>query len=529
VTSQEPTAALRAIGRDAARLLGQFSPIILSNRAPFELTSAGRLVPGAGGLVKALTSLANATKASWVSAARTDTERDLALSGGRLSSDADGDDGFPIYLAHADPDAYQLHYTVISNPLLWFAHHYLWNIAIEPVVDRGIYRAWFDGYCVVNAAIAELAISVSRRLPRRPLFMTQDYQLYLAPALIRSALPDAAMQHFIHVPWPEPRYMKVLPSAMREAIFRGLLANDIIGLQTSLDVHNFLRCCVELMGLRVAEAEGAIFYGGRLVWVRAYPVSIDVEAMRQLAESPRVQELEAEVGSWRPEKLIVRVDRTDPAKNLIRGFLAYERLLEDHPEYRGRVTLWAFLQPSRQDVEAYQEYLDQVRSTVDRINSRFRNEAWEPTRLDLGEDIHRALAAYRSYDVLLVNPILDGMNLVAKEGPIVNQRLGVLVLSESAGAHEELGAYGLSINPFDVEVTARAIHQALGMSAADRAERSDAINQIVAANDVARWIRHQLEDIRAITLPLRGLPATVDAEPNGISGAMPTESIVEQA
>jgi len=525
VTSPEPTAALRAIGRDASRLLGQFSPIILSNRAPFELTPAGRLVPGAGGLVKALTSLAKATGAPWVSAARTDAERDLALSGGRLRSDPDGDDGFPIHLAHADRDAYQLHYAVISNPMLWFAHHYLWNIAIEPIVDRDVYRAWFEGYCVVNAAIAGLAISVSRELPRRPLFLTQDYQLYLAPDLIRSALPDAAMQHFVHVPWPEPRYIKVLPSAIRDAIFRGLLANDIIGLQTSLDVHNFLRCCVELMGLRVAEAEGAIFYGGRLVWVRAYPVSIDVDAMRQLAESPRVKELEAEVGSWRSDKLIVRVDRTDPAKNLIRGFLAFERLLEDHPEYRGQVTLWAFLQPSRQDVGAYQQYLDQVRSTVDRINSRFQNEGWEPIRLDLGEDIHRALAAYRSYDVLLVNPILDGMNLVAKEGPIVNKRLGVLVLSESAGAHEELGSYALSINPFDVEVTAQALHRALQMSSSDRAQRSDAINQLVAANDVARWIRHQLEDIRSIVPPLHGLPTAPDALPNTTPRATPTKGV----
>jgi trehalose 6-phosphate synthase len=515
VSATEQTPALQAIAGDAARLLGQFSPIILSNRAPVEVTSSGTLVSGAGGLVKALTSLANATKASWVSAARTDLEREMAAAGIPLSSETDPGQAFPIFFANTETDAYQLHYTVISNPLIWFAHHYLWNIAIEPIIDKSIYRAWFDGYRVVNAAVAETAVSISRQLPRRPLFLTQDYQLYLAPELIRSALPDAVMQHFVHVPWPEPRYMKVLPAVMREAIFRGLLANDVIGLQTSLDVNNFLRCCVELMGLRVAEAEGAVLYGGRLVWIRAYPVSIDVDAMRQLGDSPRVRELEAEVAAWRPEKLIVRVDRTDPSKNLIRGFLAYERLLDDHPEYLGRVALWAFLQPSRQDVDAYQEYLEMVMSTVEYINTRFRTADWEPIRLDLGEDIHRALAAYRSYDVLLVNPILDGMNLVAKEGPVVNQRSGVLVLSESAGAHEELGAYGLSINPFDVEITARAMHRALQMSPAERAERSDAINQIVATNDVARWIRYQLEDIRSTTPPLRGLSSSPDERTNG--------------
>src|SRR5260370_38516383 len=196
---------------------------------------------------------------------------------------------------------------------------------METVGDQSIDRAWFDGDRLVNASIAERAVAIARELPRRPLFLTQDYQLYLAPELIRSALADAAMQHFIHVPWPEPRYLKVLPTSMREPILKGLLANDIIGLQTSLDVHNFLRCCDELMGLRVAEAEGVVLYGGRLVWVRAYPGSIDVDAMRQLSELPRVQELEAEGASWRPEKLIVSADPTDPSRNLIAALLSVQR------------------------------------------------------------------------------------------------------------------------------------------------------------------------------------------------------------
>ncbi|HKW06794.1 MAG TPA: trehalose-6-phosphate synthase [Candidatus Dormibacteraeota bacterium] len=500
-TAQTP--ALQEIARESSRLLSQFSPIVLSNRAPIEPMPDGRHMPGAGGLVKALTSLATAVKASWVAAARTQWERELAARGASIGSDEGSDDSFPISFAPTDEEAYALHYAVVSNPLLWFAHHYLWNIATEPVVDKAIYRAWFEGYCKINASVADHAVSVARALPNRPLFLTQDYQLYLAPEAIRAALPEAVMQQFIHVPWPEPRYFKVLPAAMREPIFRGLLANDIVGLQTSLDVHNFLRCCAELMGLRVVEPDSVVLYGGRLVWVRAYPVSIDVDALKQLGESETVTDISADVESWRPQKLIVRVDRTDPAKNLVRGFLAYERLLEDHPEHHGRVGMWAFLQPSRQDVDAYRQYLELVRATVDRINARFGGDGWQPTRLDLGEDINRAVAAYRSYDVLLVNPILDGMNLVAKEGPIVNQRAGVLILSESAGAHEELGAHALSINPFDVEVTARALHRALQMSQAERSERSIAINQVVAANDVARWIRHQLEDIRSLAPPQR--------------------------
>ncbi len=501
MSAGERTPALQAIGSEAARLLGQFSPIILSNRAPVERMPDGQLKPGAGGLVTALTSLADATRASWVSAARNPIEREYAKSGQPIDSSAQSDRAFPIFFAATKAEAYRLHYAVISNPLLWFAHHYLWNIAMEPVVDKNVHRAWSEGYCRVNAAIADRALTIGRLQPHRPLFLTQDYQLYLAPELIRSALPDAVMQHFVHVPWPEPRYLKVLPASMREPILNGLLANDIIGLQTSLDVDNFLRCCAELMGLRVDDAGGVVLHRERLVWVRAYPVSIDVDAMRHLGDSPRVRELEAEVAGWRPEKLIVRVDRTDPSKNLLRGFLAYERLLEDHPEHHGRVAFWAFLQPSRLDIGFYEEYLRRVRAAVDRINSRFRSGVWVPTRLELGEDMDRAVAAFRSYDVLLVNPILDGMNLVAKEGPVVNQRAGVLVLSESAGAHEELGVHALSINAFDVEVTARALHRALQMSPAERDTRSKAITQIVTTNDVARWVRHQLEDIRSVAPP----------------------------
>ncbi|MGH7763138.1 MAG: alpha,alpha-trehalose-phosphate synthase (UDP-forming) [Candidatus Dormibacteraceae bacterium] len=492
------TPAQRMIGQEAARLLGTFSPVVVSNRAPVEPLPDGTLRSGAGGLVTALTSLAEATRAPWVAVARTPVERTYAASGNPIEAGADPARTFPVFFAPTTTQGYHLHYAVISNPLLWSAHHFLWNIAMEPVVDKEIHRAWSKGYVPVNAAIAERAVEVALAMPGVPLFLTQDYQLYLAPAMIRKAIPEAVMQHFIHVPWPPPRYLKVLPASMREPIFDGLLANDIVGLQTSVDVHNFLACCAELMGLRVDADDGVVFSRGRLVWVRSYPISTDVDAMRELGESPAVHKIEAEIEKWRPEKLIVRVDRTDPSKNLIRGFLAFERLLGDHHEQHGRVVFWAFLQPSRQDITMYRDYLRQVQATVERINRRFRTAAWEPTRLELGEDADRMAAAYRSYDVLLVNPILDGMNLVAKEGLVVNQRSGVLVLSESAGAHEELGMHALSINAFDVEMTARALYAALEMSEAERDARSQTMRQIVASNDIARWVRLQLQDIRSL-------------------------------
>jgi trehalose 6-phosphate synthase len=486
------------IGQEAGRLLGNFSPVVISNRAPVEPLADGRMRPGAGGLVTALESLAEATRAPWVAVARTPLEREYAASGDPIEVGADPDRTFPVFFAPTTTQAYRMHYAVISNPLLWSAHHFLWNIAMEPVVDKEIHRAWTKGYVPVNTAIAERAAEVALALPGVPLFLTQDYQLYLAPAMIRQAIPEAVLQHFIHVPWPPPRYLKVLPASMRVPIFEGLLANDIVGLQTTVDVDNFLACCAELMGLRVDAEDGVVFFRGRLVWVRSYPISTDVEGMRELAETAAVRRIEAEIAEWRPEKLIVRVDRTDPSKNLVRGFLAFERLLEDHPEHHGRVVFWAFLQPSRQDIAMYRDYLRLVNATVDRINQRFRTRSWEPTRLELGENMNLVAAAYRSYDVLLVNPILDGMNLVAKEGLVVNDRAGVLVLSESAGAHEELGMHALSINAFDVEMTARALGAGLEMSLSERQARSSAMQQIVASNDVARWVRLQLEDIRSL-------------------------------
>ncbi len=281
----------------------------------------------------------------------------------------------------------------------------------------------------------------------------------------------------------------------------GLLAADIVGLQTSSDVRNFLLTCEENMGLPVDFRQQTAFYRGRTVWVRNYPISIDVREFERSAGSAAVERAEREILRWRTEHLIYRVDRIDLSKNITRGFYAYERLLEAHPEWRGRVIFWAMLQKTRQTVPEYREYARQVQQVVRLINQRFGTAEWQPIRLELKDDMDRAVAGYKQFDVLLVNPIYDGMNLVAKEGMTVNRRGGMLVLSENAGTHEELGEWAITINPFEVDATAEALHKALLMDPVERHARAEKMRAVVQQNDIARWISAQLQDIRDLLEP----------------------------
>lgn len=483
------------------RLLSRWSPIIVSNRAPYEPDAIGGFRRGSGGLVTSLLSLAEATQAPWVACARTGRERELAGNDTGIRVASRGRATVMVHYVDPGRDRYRAHYSVIANPLLWFVQHYLWELGREPVIDERVHSAWRHGYVEVNRFLAERVAELAASAERTPLVMTQDYHLYLLPGFVREQLPSATLQHFVHIPWPAAEYWKVLPEAMRNAIFQGLLGNDIVGFQTPRDVSHFLAGCEELLGLRVDYQEQAVLYRGRVVWVRSYPISIDVDAMERLSSSAAVRSEEQRLRDWGFEKLIVRVDRTDPSKNVLRGFLAFERLLASHPELASRVQFWAFLQPSRQDVAVYREYLRLVKQTAERINARLATPGWVPIRLELGENIHRAVAAYRNYDVLLVNPIYDGMNLVAKEGALLNRRNGVLVLSENAGACHELGEHAMVVNPFDIEAGADALYRALFLPEEARARLSQQLRDSVRASEISGWILHQMEDISDLTAP----------------------------
>ncbi len=475
----------------------------MSNRAPHEPKPEGGFTRGAGGVITALLTMAEAIDADWVACARTDAERALAARTGAPVTVPLLQSTGRLHYAAPSREQYEMYYSVIANPVLWFIQHYLWDLGNEPVIDERIHQAWSDGYVKVNELMAAKVVEVARAAAGRPLVLVHDYQLYLVPRLVRQELPDAVIQHFVHVPWPTPQYWKVLPKHMRDAILDGLLGSDIVGFQSSLDVRNFLMTCEENAGLQVDERERAVVSGGRVTYARSYPISIDVSSTMRLAASRGVHRQEFELASWRPQRLIVRIDRTDPSKNIVRGFIAYEKLLRYHPELRGQVQFWAFLQPSRQDVAVYSRYLRQIRQTAGRINSEFGSDQWQPVRIEIGESERKAIAALKNFDVLLVNPVYDGLNLVVKEGALVNRTDGVIVLSENAGAHEELRGSVLSINPFDVEATAAAIFTGLMMPLEDRRRMNEAAREVVRTNDIARWISHQARDLRDLVPPDR--------------------------
>lgn len=480
--------------RYVARVLEPWSPVLVANRAPYDPTPDGGFVRGSGGLVTAFLTLTAVTGADCVACARNQLERGLGASGRPVEASIDGQICRIHYVPTTD-DLYHQYYSVVSNPLIWFLQHYLWDLSRVPVVDHKFHRAWHRGYVAINQAVAARAAEVAGATERPPLVMIHDYQLYLAPRGIRERLENATLMHFTHIPWPTPQYWKVLPPQMRDSIVDGLLACDLVGFQTQLDVRNFLLTCEENMGLKADHRQGVVFYRGRATWVRAYPISINPAQMRQLAESDAVRREIERLRPGRPEHLIVRVDRADLSKNIVRGFLAYERLLRRYPRLRGKTEFWAFLQPTRSDVADYRSYLGRIHATAHRINQEIGSERWRPIRLEIGENHPKAVAAFTMFDVLLVNPIYDGMNLVAKEGMLVNRRDGALVLSENAGAHMELGQYALSINPFDVDQTADAIYAALTMPGEERRARLEGIRSQIETNDLANWLSRQLQDL----------------------------------
>ncbi len=293
------------------------------------------------------------------------------------------------------------------------------------------------------------------------------------------------------------------PRRSAVALHDGLLANDVVGFHTDRWRRNFLRSCADIAGAECNFAENTAEDDRRPVLAASHPISVDPAEFDELAASPEVLELEEQLEARRPEKLIVRVDRTDPSKNVVRGFRALERLLEDHPELHGRVGMLAHLDPSRQDIPEYAEYLGAIQRTARAVNDHFQTETWAPIELKIEDNFLEAVAAYKQYDVLLVNAIFDGLNLVAKEAPLVNEHDGVLVLSENAGAHEELSEWALTVNPFDIAGQAEALLAALEMPETERHERLEGLRAHVREHDLAEWIEAQLADLDRIRVPAR--------------------------
>jgi trehalose 6-phosphate synthase len=473
--------------------------VLVSNRGPVTFQPGGEVKRGTGGLVTALMGLASHRPVTWIASAM--TEEDVAAAeraGGRPFpvSTPEGDSEYMVKLVASDEAAYDGFYNVVANPMLWFIQHYLWDLSNAPDIRRNETEAFEFGYNVVNEDLARAALEEVADIDK-PVVMIHDYHLYTLPAMIRRERPDAFLHHFVHIPWSQADSWRVLPSQMRREIYDGILANDIIGFHTRSYRRNFLQCCEDLMGLEVDHVGGVVRVEDREVWVRAYPLPIDSEAIQRVARRPRVRQFEGDLLRRRRDHLILRVDRADLSKNVLRGFSAFDTFLEQHPEFREKVTFIAQLMPSRTDVPEYAEYLERIEAVVAVVNHRHGTPDWMPIQLKLRDDLEEAVAAYKHYDVLMVNAMFDGMNLVAKEGPMINERVGVSILSENTGAHEELAEFALSVNPFDIQELADSLHAALTMSHGERRRRHEGLVSIVTARNPGDWIDDQMADINA--------------------------------
>jgi len=490
------------------RVMEERQLIVASNRGPvtFSRSADGSFSArqGSGGLVTAVSAVLQGRQAIWIAAAMTDGDRARASAaedaGETLIMPHGAGSRFKLRFAVPTPEAYHQYYNVISNPLLWFLQHYLWDTPRSPDITHETWSAWRDGYVKVNEMFAgEILLACEQTdQHQEPIIMLQDYHLYLCGQMIREQRPHAIIQHFVHIPWPDPDYWRLIPSEMRRAICEGMLGCDIVGFQTPDHARSFMHTCEAYVpGIEVSYSHNVVIWNGRTIAVNHYPISIDAEAVRKTAHSQEARAYERYLPTHFNEFTILRVDRAEPSKNIVRGFNAFDRFLEAHPEYKNRVNFIAVTQPSRMDVKEYREYLDDMSATVGRINAKYANveTGWQPIQIIMGESYPRVLAAMRWYDVLLVNSIIDGMNLVAKEGALINERSGVIILSEGAGAALQLGEHALMVSPADIEGTADAIYTALTMPFSERQRRAQALRASVETDDVTVWFQQQLADI----------------------------------
>lgn len=471
--------------------------LIASNRGPvaYEIDGSelvGR--KGAGGLVTALTHIMRRTSGVWVASALSGADREMV----RRQRDEHVD--FPIdndtlrlrYLLF-DRELFDRFYNRMANRVLWFLLHGIWNLTLEPRWDFGTRKDW-DSYRQVNRRFAEVLAEESQE-SKGPV-MTHDYHLTLVAGFLREMVPDAFAYHFSHTPWSSPDVMRAVPDTMGREILEGMLASDLLGFQTARWARNFLRCCQDILDADVDFGRGRVRHEGRETVVRHYPISIDVDAVRSIAVGPEAQAHISRLENMvEGRKVILRVDRMELTKNIVRGLKAYEQLLRTYPEWQGKVVHVAMLYPSRRALHEYRAYEAEVLDTCDQINADFETDDWQPILMFDDENYPRAIAALTLYDVLIVNPLADGMNLVSKEGPAVNQRDGVLVLSRNAGSWDELGAASLGVNPFDIAEMAETLDHALSMEQEERKIRGGLLREIVERNSPAKWVTHQLADI----------------------------------
>ena len=470
--------------------------IMVSNRGPVEhyFDDAGRIRrrEAAGGVATALGSVARQQPVTWIASAATDADKAVAILDQRAQIGRESD----LRLIKLPDEAFSAHYGVFCNPILWFVQHSIGDqLQSHNLADEAM-DAWREGYQAINEAFAGAVIDELKGDGSDTQVMLHDYHLYTAARMIRAARPRAALQHFIHIPWPGPAEWRRLPDAIVRRICAGLLANDSIVFQTEASVAAFLATCrAYLPDAKVLERQGETEYLGHTTFVWSNPVSLDSRELEALRATPTVQEYSRSFEAAPGVKTIVRVDRLDPSKNVADGYEAFDLLLQRNPKLRGKVRFLSFLVPSRDSIPEYASYRGRVFNLIEAINRKYGTPEWTPITAFYEHNRLQALAALTLYDVLLVNSVADGLNLVSKEGPVLNERNGVLALSTTAGSYEELMCGAVPVNPFDIVDTADALERALSMCEKERAQRAAAMRDAIAGHQTSDWLKQQLRDL----------------------------------
>ena len=447
--------------------------LIVSNRGPvsFAVGDDGEPVArkGAGGLVSGLGPLIAGTETIWLAAAMSDGDRLVARDG------VVEREGFRIRLLDLDPATFAMAYDVIGNATLWFVHHHLYDLARRPRFEHRWREAW-DAYRAVNLAFAA---AVAETAPPDAVVLVQDYHLTLLAPTLAETRPDLRLVHFAHTPFAAPDLFAVLPDDAATELLAGLAAHHACGFHTERWAESFGACCDRFLGRRPPTFVA--------------PLAPDADDIRAVAAGDAcADELAALDHELDGRQLIARVDRIELSKNIVRGFHAYDDLLERYPRWRGQVVFGAFIYPSREGLAEYLAYRQEVDRVVAEINERWGTDDWTPILLDSSDNFPRSVAALRRYDALLVNPIRDGLNLVAKEGPLVNDHDGLLILSPESGAWAELGEVAVGANPFDITATADALDHVLGLGRAERGDQARALRAAVEQRTPADWLADQL-------------------------------------
>ncbi|HZR50199.1 MAG TPA: trehalose-6-phosphate synthase [Streptosporangiaceae bacterium] len=465
--------------------------LVASNRGPvsFRFTSEGTLAAqrGGGGMIagvmSGLAALGADTGSVWICAALGDADR-AAAHRGTLPADAQD-----VRMLDIPPDVFDAAYNEVANSTLWFVHHMLFSTPTQPRFGAAFDRDW-QSYTDYNRAFAAALAEEAAEAPDTSALI-QDYHLALAPRMLRDLAPDVRIAHFSHTPWAPPAYYRMLPGGAARAILEGICGADHAGFLAAAWADAFLECCAEVLGADVSGS--TVSYRGHVTEVAVHPLGVDAPGLRARAAAADVERHIATLRqATEGRQLIVRVDRTELSKNVLGGLAAYRELLTTHPDWRGRVVHLAFAYPSRSALPEYRAYNEQVQRAAAEINEEFGTTDWTPLILEVKDDYARSLAACRLADVLLINPIRDGMNLVAQEGPVLSDRGCALVLSREAGAAALVGDDALLVNPFDLTQTADALHRALNMTPAERSRRSAAVAAAAADRAPARWLAEQL-------------------------------------